>query len=371
MSTQSTQELLASALASNDKARIVGLVDDLVEENAANRAEEVRVAQLARAIQLGLDDGSPDFDAVATYGETHAGVMEARKALDRVLIDYLDGDATASEAEDAVNTSIARKDDLEDAAADVRSLAETASIPPTLALDRISSRTVPKGQQIVIGSTVRNLGDRALDDLTVTIDGDLALTATSNSIASLGARSERDLELTGTAAPAGQFQLQLAVSNDQASESTLFAVSVLAKGDYLHRARQQTQNLQDTLAGFDLTQPAATDGGPGGGPGGGGGGQGSVGGGHAGGQGPAAGLANKLETIEQRLNQLIKHLEAGRPNVEAIDNQIGSVINTYGAFINQVEGMEGNRLTAFQAALLGEDARRTVETLEKAQEAEV
>ena len=46
------------------------------------------------------------------------------------------------------------------------------------------------------------------------------------------------------------------------------------------------------------------------------------------------------------------------------------MINTYGAFIEQVEGLEGGRLSAFQAALLTEDARRAVETMERAQDAD-
>jgi hypothetical protein len=138
------------------------------------------------------------------------------------------------------------------------------------------------------------------------------------------------------------------------------SVGVTAKRNYLDRAISQTRNLRSSIP--DASSGSGNPGRGGGSPAG------------KGNQGSARGvngLRNKLDGIEKRLVSIKEKTDgSGGPPQNALNNKIDSVINKYGAFLNQVEAFgNSGALTEFRYALLRQDAQDVIDTLEDAKKA--
>lgn len=354
-------ESMVTAVKAQNKTRIVELTEEFQDSSTRQRQSEKPLLELARKVRVLSTPDSPEFTTASEYNEIYSDLESSRGQANAALLNILNNGTGFTQAENTLQDLLTNLEAIQDVGQELEQTRDSLDVPVILALTGSRDYEVPKGGEVSIILSLKNVGNTSAKEIAVTVEGDMNLTTDPTPVRDLGKDESRDVTLTGSTSNAGQFNITAVASTADTTESHDVTVIVVDKADYLERARQQTQNLQDTLDGFDLAQQTAADGG-----------QGGEGGGQkGGGNDPAAGLGNKLETVEERLTQLIQQVDKGRPNSQAVDNEIGSVINTYEAFINQVEGLDGNQLTEFQAGLLGADGRRTVETLEKAQEAEV
>ncbi|UPV75278.1 hypothetical protein M0R89_04225 [Halorussus limi] len=76
-------------------------------------------------------------------------------------------------------------------------------------------------------------------------------------------------------------------------------------------------------------------------------------------------------TSTKRVTLLVQRAERSKPNETAPNDQITSVINQFGAVINQLDALGGSRITVKTSGVLEHDTGEVITTLDYARNADV
>ena len=261
---------LRKSVEKGDKSKIIELVDNIIELFSKQRRHEDPIIILAKRVREVSDRDSDAFDTASRFNQEFAELETARSkvisSLETVLFDAPSSDETIERITE-LNEAINKRNQS------IQTLVEAKQqldLPAILALTGPRDTEVPKGGTVSIALSLENVGNTAAEEIAVTVEGDLDLTADPGTITDLGKDDSREITVSGQATGAGEFRGTAIARDGDTTASHDMTLIVVDKTSHLERALQQTRDLQDTLAGFDLTQPAATDGGePGKGKGGG------------------------------------------------------------------------------------------------------
>lgn len=353
MFTEQLQRL-RNELADDDRSGVLNLTDPVMDALEATRIREAAYDKVAQHVRA-----SADGDAHSVADDYLDAVSEAEKRRGEAIqtvMRYLSGETTGEAAASAVDDAIDAENQLGDTTDALDGAKGDVSVPPILAVAGTETLEIPKGTDVSETYTVSNLGTEVAGDVTVSVDGDLSLSASPTAVGRLAPEEEATVTLSGSPTDEGQHNVRLSASSGHVGDVLVVTAVVADKGDYVERARTQVQTLRRTVAG--IRDDADGGNGKNGNRGKGNGGNG------------LQGVENKLRTIDNRLEKTQRQLERGRTPANAIDNQLGAAINALEAVQNQVEGLRPQQISSGDATLVVNDAEKTVTTLETAQRAD-
>lgn len=359
-------EKLKTAVEKDNKAQAVQIVPDLVREFRRRRTHEDVQTKIAKVLSR-IASEEENSGLPSEYLQATARTSEARTKVNSGLFRYLSDEATASETLDTVDDALSKREQVRQKGRRlVAAKDELDGFPAIVVLYGQDELEIPKDGSIGTNYTVENVGNTPKKNLDIEVESsELDVQSNPGSIAELNPEEIESVSLSipGGVRKEGVFSITLSVrtapeeeTEEGGIEDTLdVSLVVIDKSGYIDRAISQTRALSEEL---DDIRTDTT--------------------------GRNQGLMKKLETIEKRLKDIKKKIDAGSqsegkgrgrsggPPGEAIDNQIDSIINQYDAFINQVEGLQkADKISEFRSVLFTQDAGDVIETLEKAKKAEV
>jgi hypothetical protein len=338
------------ALREDDHADAVAGFDAFADALAAQDRREGALRSLARGLNARTDSDAAQA-AAQEYLDVVGDAQQLRLQSKYDFMLYLEGGPSADDVADKVDAVITAHDAVAAAAADLREYGDAVDLPPLVGVFGPDELVVPKGSTIDATYTVENVGTSEVGSLDVTVEG-YDLSASPTSVGPLAATESADVSVAGTADEAGEFPVVVRASTGDAGESRRTSLAVLDTADYLERAVVTIGDVREQL---DQIRQGSGKGKSGGVP---------------------NGLVSKLDTAEQRIEQIQAVLDSGGNGKggngkggNGIDQRIGAVANLVDAFGNQARGLGGNRLSERRAAMLQGDASEIVGLLEAAIEA--
>lgn len=335
--------------------------DAAVDEQAAR---ESALRDLARGVITRVEPGEPAHEAAQEFLRDVSTAQDARVKAKYDFALHLENGPSAESVADRVETVVETTAAVDEQADELRDRSGDVDLPPSLTVTGPGGVRVPKGEPVEAEFVAANLGVTAASDLSVRLDG-YDLDVSPGAIDSLAAGEERALAVTGAADEAVETAVTVGVGSASASAE----LRVLDKAGFLEVALVVLGDVEERLA--RIRETADDDGGPGAGNGNGRGDDGAEPG--------LTGLENKLDTATQRVERLAERADGGGPgagngngngNGDSLDQRIRAVMNLLGAFINQVEGLEGGQLTGQDASVLANDATQVIDELALATRAE-
>ena len=365
-------ENLKTAVENDDKAQALRIVPDLVGEFEERRTVEDTRIKLAKTAKRLVERGGEGSELASEYLKATAEASEARTQLNASLYGYLSDEETAGSVLEDVQDVVSKRENVTSAGGELVSLRDDiGGFPPVVVLygdDEVEAR---KGEQIDEAYYVENLGGEEQEDVSFSVTStELSLRVQPSDIGRLPTEEAKKVSVVSDMPPGTRSGFRISVTTEtEASDvedeteildSLSVTVEVTTKGNYLDRAISGTRNLRSSIP--DTSSGSGNPGRGGGSPAG----RGNRGSGRG-----VNALRNKLDGIEKSLVSIKEKTDGSRgPPQNALNNKIDSVINKYGAFLNQVEAFGNNgTLTGFRYALLRQDAQDVIDTLEDAKTA--
>lgn len=351
MFTEQLQRL-RNDLADDDRSGVLNLTDPVMDALEATRTREAAYDKVAQHVRASADD---DAHSIADdYLDAVSKAEKRRSEAIQTVMRYLSGETTGKATASAVDDAIDAENRLGDTTDALDGAKGDVSVPPILAVTGTETLEIPKGTDVSETYTISNLGTEVAADVTASVDGDLALSASPTAVGRLAPEEEATVTLSGSPSDEGQYNIRLSASSGHVGDVLVVTAVVANKADYVERARTQVQTLRRTVAGIRDDGGNGKNGNRGKGDGG----------------DDLQGVENKLRTIGNRLEKAQRQLERGRTTANAIDNRLGAAINVLEAVQNQVEGLRPQQISNGDATLVVNDAEKTVTTLEIAQRAD-
>lgn len=374
---QDLLESLRTAVRDDDRSRAVELTAELLDAFERNRATVRARANLARTARDRARGNSDVVEAATTVLELAPKTNEAKIEVDEALLGYVSG-TEPGDLPDALTAAIEVHDSFDERASQLTATIEGADVdlPVFVTVVAPNQFVVPKGRPVDGRVSIRNDTTQPAADVAVSLDSDAELALSETAIDRIPPGEAATVRLVGTPTD-GEFRPQVTATVDDQSDSASPHLLVQNKRTYLEQAVDELVKLYNDLA-VAAARADDSGAGAGGGRGGGTGGNGTAGGNDS---LVPPGIDNTARTIARRTLQIIDQIEAsgssgnGRsdagPAPEAIDNQIGSVVNEVEAFANQITAKAGKELFADAEPQLQRDAGALIDVYEDAQTAAV
>lgn len=359
------------AVESNRKAQVVENIPELLDENEKIREDTIPFTRLALAV-LYLSRltesslGREEFETASEFNEVRDELLETNIQVSETLSEYVRGEATPDELIEKIDAFMRARDRYEETSQDLVEI-QSDEVPGIISITGPQTDSVPKGGRYTERLSIKNMGGDRVSSISLEAGGDSQVSASvsPSTIDSIDQDGEASVSLVAETNVSGTFSITVSAtstdnSNQYSSDQYELRLSIFSKKDYIQRAISQTRNLRSSVPD---TSSGSGNPGRGGGPPAGKGNRGSARG--------VNGLRSKLDNIEKALVSIEEQMdEGGSPSHNALNNKIDSVINKYGAFLNQVEALgNSGKITEFRSILLQQDGRGVVDTLENAKTA--
>lgn len=352
---------LASALGDERDEAVHAALERVAAEFDALREEEdayVRTAGTVRERTAG-DERAPTVarELRQATGRTQAARARTLDAVRR----YLDGQATGEAAAATVTDQVEQFEAFERKKREFDDAKREVSVPGILAASAPRGDVVPKGQRLEVPVRIRNPGGEPLEDVSLAVaetSGSLALSR--DRIDRLAPGGSTTVTLEGQPADGGTARVSVEASDSSATAETQFVVRT--KGEFVGSAISEIHGILTVLTA--VRKEAA---GPGSPPDGGNGGNGGNGGADRG-AGPLAGMENQLETITKKLARTFDRI--GETGGDAVDRQLGAVVEQVEAFENHVRAQTGKHVPEKESAEIRNRTAALIDVVEDATLAE-
>ena len=365
-------ENLKTAVENDDKAQALRIVPELVEEFEERRMVEYSRIELAKTVKNLVEREGEDTETASEYLKTTAEASEERTRLNASLYGYLSNEENPESVLGDVEDALSKRQEVISAGRElVRLKDEIVDFPPVVVLYGDNEIEVKKGERLDETYYIENIGGNDAENVSFSVEStELGFRVQPSDIGKLPVEEAMGVSLVSDIPPESRTGFRTTVSMEtkvadseeetKIPDSLSVTVEVTTKGDYLDRAISQTRNLRSSVLD---TSSGSGNPGRGGGPPAGKGNQGSARG--------VNGLRSKLDNIEKTLVSIEEQMDVdGGPSQNALNSKIDSVINKYGAFLNQVKALgNSGKITEFRSVLLQQDGRGVVDTLENAKTA--
>lgn len=356
---------IRNAIQSDDRERVVELVDSMLDAFEQGRAREQSLENAARSIRVNARSVDSDATAAAhSVIESSTKANQAKINVDTAVLNYIGGEDDGTTVETLEN-AIETHDTLDQNVEELQTTAADLDLPPAVGIAVPDQFVVPKGKGIDSSITVRNDGTTDVDTITIDLETEAEISLSTSSVDDLGANETVDIGFSGTLTTADVFRPTVSVSADEPLDTESFYLHVQNKRTYLEQAIDELVEMYSEMAAASVSGPGNAGGNSGGGPGNSGGGPGNSGD-NSGSSPVHPGLENKVKGIAERTVEIIGAIEQGTAE-QSVNNQIGSVINRIQALINQMEALSGKALASASVPRLRTDAEAIIEVYENGQ----
>jgi hypothetical protein len=347
--TDNALERFQEAVQNEDTVDAMNLVSGLRTETKNKTQRERALKKVARRIATSEESTANDRTVTTQYFETVDQVEQQRLEFGYSLFGFVEAEADVSDLKEPTQKLIDKNKDVTSNEDSLRAIRDGLSIPPFLVVLGTGSVDIPKGNSDSIGLTVENVGGQPAEDISISTNSALPVETDPSTIDTLAADATTDIDISIEGEKIGESSVEVLIEGKSTSTDQEIQIKVAAKSGYLDRSLSQLKDLRGTLKNKTEDEnknkkrgSKATD-----------------------------GLLSKVNTAIQRIKRIKKRVDKKNPDTEAINNQIGSVINLLEAFINQTENLPEKQLDKTIAGLLIQDAEATIETLDSAQKAEI
>lgn len=383
------QELLRhvrTAVQNENRERVVDLTPELLDAFERNRTKVRAQASLARTARASAPGTTDIVESVQNVLRTASKTNQTKINVDKNLLSYIRGD-DPDNLEEALTTAIETHNRFDNNFTKLTTQLEDSDVdvPSSVTIVSPNQFIVPKGANVEGQVTVRNDSTRVVENIDLSLESTAPLTLSQSEIKRIPSGDTTTVGFSGTPS-GGEYQPEITATVDNRSDSATPYLLVQNKRTYLEQAIDELINLYN-----DLAVAAARIDSPGNSRNDGSGGENSsnrrsdedssnetLGGNDT---VLPSGIENKTRLIAKRTLTIINRIEGSQSTksdddqdsdsiqMEAINNQIGSVINEVEALQNQIAALEGKKLYAEAGPQLQRDAGALIDIYEDAQEA--
>lgn len=337
-----TLERLKEAIERDDKQTLVNRFDDMEEAFTTRRRETEIATVLASELSRYRNRRSVDDELIDRYFEIVRQASQHRIQTHRAALEYLTGELSKETAMSTIDKAIDIEDELSESMTAMCDLDHEVEIPPTLSVSGRREIEVPAGTPLSASLTVENLGHQPAQDVTVSLETDLAITLDHPDLSELAGGAERSIIVEGTPAEIGVHDIYVSVAGEAEITTFEMQIAIGGRANYLNNARSQ---IDDQLAFVRELKDDA--------PGRGGG---------------LNGIENKFETADKRISKIVDDLDEEDAN--EIVKRIDAVGNLLETVQKHARALAGTHLTDGHAARLRYDTQAILDSVEGAIDAE-
>lgn len=351
--TQLTE--LESAI-ENDDEQIIELTESTVRaldkkhETIDRQAQYIRDAGMIGALPNEVNDAADDLlEASIETNNAHLRVNET-------LLAYVEGggDDARNAVLEAAETAI-ESFETYDAVLEDLSTMDAFSFPPMVTVEASDDKLYPWMDSVSVPVVLTNIGNESATNVELNFEtrGEFDATLGRSSIASLAPDESITIQLEGTTPEPGIVKVTLFLESDEQSDEVSFHVTFAGTANALAMAMKELRELYATLRRIDSAESTNW-------------GRGNGNGSSGGPDGLPSGLENRLGATIKQLTKCFLLTDDGQDP----GDKLGAVSNKLDAFINQVDGLDGQHINPANAERLRHDASSVQQLIETALDAE-
>lgn len=307
--TSGSLEDLGAAASAGDRGLAMAVADRLEVRFERDRARERADGALAVALLDRIPVDHPARREVRAFFEAVTAVEDARIALATASIGFVEAGADGAGLLERVEDLVGAEARLEEARAGLETAREhvRSPLPPIPVLDGLGDALVPYGTAATVDGRVTNVGDEPAEEVEVTATAPVPVERRPATIGRLEAGERVEIGLEVGAAAVGPQPLSVAADAATAGDAVEVLVTVLAKREWVVRARRLVEAVEASV-----------------------------------GDGPGErGVAGQLRETVRRLERLERAIARERRATEGIDGAIEGTRQRLGATARLLEGDRG------------------------------